>query len=63
MHPGKRGMNSTEKAKDFKKSMTNLINYCKPYLIPILVSVILAMISAILSIIGDIILHGPHQSA
>jgi len=52
MHPGRRGMNSSEKAKDFKKSMTNLINYCKPYLIPILVSVILAMISSILSIIG-----------
>ncbi|MBE6156146.1 MAG: ABC transporter ATP-binding protein [Firmicutes bacterium] len=52
MNPGRRGMNSSEKAKDFKKSMFNLISYCKPYLIPILAAVVLAMVSAILSIIG-----------
>jgi len=51
MH-GKKGINSSEKAKDFKKSMINLIKYCKPYLIPIIVAIALAMISAILSIIG-----------
>ena len=52
MNPSRRGMNSSEKPKDFKKSMSNLINYCKPYLIPIIIAVILAMISAICSIIG-----------
>ncbi len=52
MHPGRRGMNSNDKAKDFKKSIANLIKYCRPFLIPVLVAVILAIISAILSIIG-----------
>jgi len=52
MHPGRRRPQSTEKAKDFKKSMLTLINYCKPYLIPIIIAIILAMISSILSIIG-----------
>ena len=53
MHgPGRRGMNSSEKAKDFKKSMFNLINYSKQFLMPIIISVVLAMISSILSIIG-----------
>jgi len=52
MNPSRRGMNSSEKPKDFKKSMSNLINYCKPYLIPIIIAVILALISAICSIIG-----------
>ncbi len=54
MNHGRRrgpGQNN-EKAKDFKKSMKTLINYCKPYFIPVLVAVILAMISSILSIIG-----------
>ncbi|MBQ8902169.1 MAG: ABC transporter ATP-binding protein [Bacilli bacterium] len=52
MHPGRRGPRTTEKAKDFKKSMLTLVSYCKPYLIPVIVSIILAMISSILSIIG-----------
>ena len=52
MHPGRRGPQTTEKAKDFKKSMLTLVSYCKPYLIPVIVSIILAMISSILSIIG-----------
>ena len=30
---GRKGMNSSEKAKDFKKSMLNLINYSTPNLI------------------------------
>lgn len=51
MKPGRR-MGSLEHAKDFKKSMLNLIKYCNPYLIAILVAVTLAMISSILSIIG-----------
>ncbi len=50
MRNGRRG--PQEKAKDFKKSMLDLIKYCKPYFIPVLVSVILALISSILSIIG-----------
>ncbi len=52
MHPGRRGMNNNEKAKDFKKSIKNLIIYCKPYFMPILFAIILAIISSILSIIG-----------
>ena len=52
MNPGRRRPQSFEKAKDFKKSMKNLINYCKPYLIPIVISIVLALISSILSIIG-----------
>lgn len=49
MH-GKKGI--PQKPKDFKKSILNLINYSKPFLIPIMISIILAMISSILSIIG-----------
>ena len=52
MNNGKRRMNSSEKAKDFKKAMLNLLNYCKPYLIFIFIAIICAIISAILSIIG-----------
>ncbi len=52
MHPGRRGPRTTEKAKNFKKSMLTLVDYCKPYLMPIVVSTILAMISSVLSIIG-----------
>ncbi len=50
MRNGRRG--PQEKAKDFKKSILDLIKYCKPYFIPVLVSIILALISSILSIIG-----------
>ena len=49
---GRKGMNSSEKAKDFKKSMLNLINYSKEFLLPVTISIILAMVSSILSIIG-----------
>ena len=52
MHGSKRGMNSSEKAKDFKKSILNLINYIKEFLVPIIISIVLAMVSSILSIIG-----------
>lgn len=52
MNPGRRGAKSFEPAKDFKKAMLNLINYCKPYFVSILFAVVLAMISSILSIIG-----------
>ena len=52
MHPGRRGPQSSEKARDFKKSIIILINYCKPYFIPIIISLFLAMISSVLSIIG-----------
>ena len=51
MNPNKR-MNAPEKVKDFKKAISNLIIYCKPYLIAILIAILLAMLSAILSIIG-----------
>lgn len=43
---------SSDKAKDFKKSMLTLINYCRPYFIPIIISLVLAIFSSILSIIG-----------
>ena len=49
MH-GKKGV--PQKPTDFKKSILNLINYSKPFLIPIIIAIILAMISSILSIIG-----------
>ena len=52
MNHAKKGMNSSEKAKDFKKSMISLINYCKPYLTPIIIAIVLSLISSILSIIG-----------
>ena len=51
MHNGRRPHNN-EKPKNFKKSMQNLIKFCRPYLIPIILAVILAIISSILSIIG-----------
>ena len=52
MHPGKKGNQNFETAKDFKKSIASLIKYCKPYLIPLLIAILLAIISSILSIIG-----------
>ncbi len=48
----RRAMGTPEKAKDFKKSISDLVKYCRPYLIAIVIAVILAMISSILSIIG-----------
>lgn len=52
MHgPGKRGANS-EKAKDFKKSMLNLFNYSKRFLMPIIIAIVLAILSSILYIVG-----------
>lgn len=51
MHNGRRGQNN-EKAKDFKKSMLQLIKYCQPYIVPILIALLLALISSVLSIIG-----------
>ena len=50
MHNGRN--KKLEKAKDFKKSMKSLINYCRPFLIPIIISTSLAIASSILSIIG-----------
>lgn len=41
-----------EVAKDFKKSMLELIIYCKPYYFAIIIAIILAVFSSILSIIG-----------
>ena len=49
--PG-RGIAPAEKSKDFKKAMTNLIKYCKPFLIFIVIAIILASASSIFSIIG-----------
>jgi len=49
--PG-RGMMPAEKSKDFKKAMTNLIQYCRPFIIFIVIAIILASASSICSIIG-----------
>lgn len=49
---GPRGMRPVEKSKDFKKSMRELIEYCKPFLVFIIIAIILASGSSICSIIG-----------
>ena len=49
--PG-RGMRPAEKSKDFKKAMSNLIKYCKPFLVVIIIAVVLSAASSICSIIG-----------
>ena len=49
--PG-RGMAPTEKSKDFKKAMTNLIKYCKPFLAFIIIAIVLASASSMCAIIG-----------
>lgn len=41
-----------EKSKDFKKAMSQLIVYCKPYLVAIIIAIIFAAASSICSIIG-----------
>lgn len=40
------------KAKDFKKSMKNLIGFIRPYILPIVVAIIFTVIACILSIIA-----------
>lgn len=53
MHgPGGRENKTSEKAKDFKKSMLNLLNYGKEFLVPVIIAITLAASSSILSIIG-----------
>ena len=47
-----RGMAPTEKSKDFKKAMTDLIKYCKPFLVFIIIAILLASASSICAIIG-----------
>ena len=47
-----RGKRNTEKPKDFKESMKNLLFFLKPYLIPIIISIILASVGSVFSIIG-----------
>jgi ATP-binding cassette subfamily B protein len=42
----------SSKPKDFKKSMSKFIRYCKPYFLAISISLIISMLSAILTIIG-----------
>ena len=49
--PG-RGMGPAEKSKDFKKAMTNLIKYCKPFLAVIIIAIVLSAASSICSIVG-----------
>ena len=46
------GMAPGEKSKDFKKAMTNLIKYCKPFLAFIIIAIVLASASSICAIIG-----------
>jgi len=48
-HPG---MNSTEKAKDFKKTWVKLIKYCKNYLPTIVIALVFAALGAVFVIIG-----------
>ena len=50
MH-GNRNMNSS-KPKDFKKSMKEFINYCRPYFLAISISLIISIISSVLTIVG-----------
>lgn len=45
------GMKQT-KAKDFKKSMKNLIGFIRPYIVPILIAILFTIIACILSIIA-----------
>ncbi len=40
------------KAKDLKKSLLNIIKYCKPYLFIIIVALVLAIAGAVLTLIG-----------
>ena len=47
--PG-RAMRGGAKAKDFKKSIKQLIIFLRPYLLPILVSIIFTIVACILSI-------------
>ena len=46
------GIAPAEKSKDFKKAMTNLIKYCKPFLAFIIIAIVLASASSICAIIG-----------
>lgn len=48
--PG-RAMRGGAKAKDFKKSIKQLIIFLRPYLLPILVSIIFTIVACILSIL------------
>ena len=50
MH-GNRNMNSS-KPNDFKKSMQELIKYCRPYFAAISISLLISIISSILTIVG-----------
>lgn len=51
-----KGMKGVEKAKDFKGTMKNLINYLKPYKLSLSIVVIFAIGSSIFSIVGPKIL-------
>lgn len=50
--PGSHGMVSTEKAKDFKKSIGQLVTYCQKYFPLVIVAVVLAITGSVLNIIG-----------
>lgn len=50
--PGPGPMGSGEKAKDFKGTMKNLINYLKPFKLSIIIVIIFAIGSAAFSIVG-----------
>lgn len=45
-----------EKAKDFKGTMKNLINYLRPYFIPISIVIVFAICSTVFSIVGPKVL-------
>lgn len=47
-----RGPRPTEKPKNFKKALKNILVYLKPFLISIIIAIILAITSSVLSIIG-----------
>ena len=56
MGPGGRGHGPGEKAKNFKGTMKNLLNYLKPFYLKIFIVIIFAVGSTVFAIIGPKIL-------
>ena len=50
--PGKRNVKPVQKAKDFKKTLNQLLSYCKEYLVKLIIAFTLMIISILLSVYG-----------
>lgn len=50
--PGKRSTKPVQKAKDFKKTLKQLLSYCKEYLLRLIIAFTLMIISILLSVYG-----------